>query len=271
MDRPPGTEEEQRPGPGKKVAKGCGCVTLVVALLVCGAGFVAPLTAGFDLLFGWVFFLADASRRVEPNPAAIATAAVILPLVALGVHSFAGWMHAHARPDAPPWRRRASLALVGAIVLSFTAGIGVVGVAHQVAWLATAPELLTDGNFRASREAVAIGALRTITAAQSLLREGDKDGDGRLEFGTLPQLQRAKLVDDVLGSGRKVRYLFEVCPSVTEPAARWFGTAVPEDERAGKRWFFVNHSGTIYFSTTGLPPVHRGTCEAPEGLRPIGS
>jgi len=271
MGRPPGTEEAERPSLGKQVARGCGCGALVVTLLVCGAGFMFPLTAGFDLLFGWVFFLAEASKRVEPNPAAIATAAVILPLVALGVHSFAGWMHAHARPDAPPWRRRASLALVGAIVLSFTAGIGVVGVAHQVAWLATAPELLTDGNSRGSREAAAIGALRSITIAQSHFCEGDKDGDGRLEFGSLPQLHRAKLVDDVLGSGRKARYLFDVCPSVTEPGARWFGTAVPEDERAGKRWFFVNHSGTIYFSTTGLSPVHRGTCEAPEGLRPIGS
>src|SRR5262245_17620163 len=78
---------------------------------------------------------------------------------------------------------------------------------------------------KASNEAAAIGAMRTLTTAQALFREGDKDKDTILDYsdalgpqGTAGTLSNVGLVDGVLGSGTKQGYLFAI---VTADAFTW--------------------------------------------------
>lgn len=101
-----------------------------------------------------------------------------------------------------------------------------------------------------SNEAAAIGALRTITTAQALFREGDKDRDGIYNYAaSLDVLGRANLIDVVLRTGRKQGYVFRI---VTGDGFKWSADAVPETPgKTGNRSFFVDESGVIRFATEG--------------------
>ena len=104
---------------------------------------------------------------------------------------------------------------------------------------------------KGSNEAAAIGALRTISTAQSLYREGDKDGNGTFDYATsTAQLfSNGNLVDSVLGAGTKQGYLFSINSA---DQFVWSARANPQAPRkSGDRYFFVDESGVIRFSTTG--------------------
>ena len=118
----------------------------------------------------------------------------------------------------------------------------------------------------------AIGALRTITAAQSLFREGDKDEDGVLDYGNLRELSEAQLIDLLLGSGKKQGYRFAVYPSSTTPEFLWFATAAPlEPGVTGERYFCTNHAGVTYYTTAAPIRFDPRTCEVPtDQVLPVG-
>jgi prepilin-type N-terminal cleavage/methylation domain-containing protein len=107
---------------------------------------------------------------------------------------------------------------------------------------------------KGSNEAAAIGALRTMTTAQALFREGDKDKDTVLNYatavgpqGTANTLSNTGLVDGVLGSGTKQGYLFKI---VTADPFTWSAQASPASPgKSGDRYFFVDESGVIRFAT----------------------
>jgi prepilin-type N-terminal cleavage/methylation domain-containing protein len=108
---------------------------------------------------------------------------------------------------------------------------------------------------KGSNEAAAIGALRTISTAQSLYREGDKDGNGVFDYASsLAQLASAGgLIDSVLGGGVKQGYLFTMTSS---SRFEWSARANPASHRkSGDRSFFVDESGVIRFSTTTTASV----------------
>ena len=114
---------------------------------------------------------------------------------------------------------------------------------------------------KGSNEAAAIGALRTISTAQSLFREGDKDGNGVFDYATtLANLfSRGNLVDQVLGNGTKQGYVFEV---IAANNFEWSARADPASpKKSGDRYFFVDESGVIRFSTS---------TQAGSGSSPIG-
>jgi type IV pilus assembly protein PilA len=102
---------------------------------------------------------------------------------------------------------------------------------------------------KGSNEAAAIGALRTLTTAQALFREGDKDKDTTLDYATsLTELESTKLIDGVLGKGQKQGYNFVVAGA---DQFTWSCTAGPASPgKSGDRYFFVDESGVIRFSTT---------------------
>src|SRR5262245_17139525 len=76
-------------------------------------------------------------------------------------------------------------------------------------------------------ETAAIGALKTITNAQSMFREGDKDGNGSLDYGTITLLSNTQVIDSILGVGTRQGYLFRTGPSTSTPEFLWFATANP--------------------------------------------
>lgn len=106
-------------------------------------------------------------------------------------------------------------------------------------------------------EAAAIGALKTLNTAQTLFREGDKDGDQTLDYGSLGELMDTKMIDDVLGSGTKQGYHFAAAAgdedaggSDTEGEFTWYGFADPASlGTTGDRYFGTNQSGVIYYTT----------------------
>ncbi|MGE0706513.1 MAG: hypothetical protein AB7N76_17665 [Planctomycetota bacterium] len=102
---------------------------------------------------------------------------------------------------------------------------------------------------RYGNEAAAIGALKTISTAQLLFREGDKDQNGVLDYADgLEALGKCRLIDSVLASGEKNGYRFAVACASKAPEFQWMAVASPLDPKQGGRHFAVNQAGVIYYS-----------------------
>lgn len=115
--------------------------------------------------------------------------------------------------------------------------------------------------------ASAISALRTLAVAQTLFREGDRDGDGVLDYAaSLAELGQAQLIDEALASGTKHGYRFEVRRSSEHPEFMWAATASPVEP--GGRSLFTNHSGVIWWAPDGPRPLD-DRCEPPPGASPV--
>lgn len=119
-------------------------------------------------------------------------------------------------------------------------------------------------------ESRAIGSLKAISAAQSLYREGDKDCDGVLDYGNLTQLGEASLIDSALASGTKQGYRFRSLPGPA-PQFTWWAFAVPTRPGCtGDRAFYTNHTGVIFYTSSGSPIGPKGVAVVASHLRPIG-
>lgn len=150
-------------------------------------------------------------------------------------------------------------------VIAFCVGALVVGLLCMVGGLAVVlgPRLVA-GSKRENEEA-AISGLRAIEVAQALFREGDRDRDGRPDFGDLQELKDAMCVGAVLGSGTKDGYVFQVAVSPTSPESLWMATATPvAPGRTGDRYFMIDHQGVIDYSTIA-PFAITPDCAAPAG------
>jgi prepilin-type N-terminal cleavage/methylation domain-containing protein len=105
----------------------------------------------------------------------------------------------------------------------------------------------------ASNESAAIGALRTLSSAQSTFQSSsalDVDTDGTGEFGTMVLLSNATppYVDEVLGGGQKSGYNFTI--TLTGPAnvdeVSWVAQANPVAYNStGNRTFYIDESGVL--------------------------
>lgn len=107
---------------------------LLLALLI-GFALIAAATdfeVSFALVFGWIPFLVRVLPRVAVDRPSVAVGIAALILFTLGVH-LAGrrWLR---------WRFGRSVGMTAGVGLLFAAGIAVVGMTHQVGWLATSPE-----------------------------------------------------------------------------------------------------------------------------------
>lgn len=151
-------------------------------------------------------------------------------------------------------------------------GLGFIGGAVLLvifALLAAAPMALRAGR-QPDRGSLAIGALRTLTTAETLYRQRDTDGDGRYVYGSLAELGAAGLIGPELAAGRRTGYVFklEVVPGAAEK--RWWAVARPERPGVdGDRVFFVNQDGTIWFGLKDVE-VDPATGAVPAGMSAIG-
>lgn len=98
-----------------------------------------------------------------------------------------------------------------------------------------------------SNEMSAASNLKQLGTAQCLFYEGDKDGDGAPDFGTLAEVSASTLVDAVLGTGTKQGYLY-AC-QVTPDGRGFLATAAPAAPgRTGRRWFAIDGRGVVHES-----------------------
>ena len=149
------------------------------------------------------------------------------------------------------WQAPRSGLSTGMIVLIVVliGGCGLFGFMGVVAAIAI-PNLIEARKH--GNEAAAIGALKTMGTAQSLFREGDKEGDEVFDYASLRELSDANLIDGILGSGTKQGYVFTCDASPTTPEFLWTATASPAvPETTGDRYFGTNQSGVIFYSLSG--------------------
>ena len=133
----------------------------------------------------------------------------------------------------------------------------------------------------ASNESSAIGALRTLSSAQSSFQSSagtDVDTDGTGEFAGLAQMSGATppYIDEVLGQGQKSGYFFTVTTSGTANTdeVQWAAQANPVSfGQSGNRSFYVDESGVLRGSDIGGGAATRVLASPPAGgnFPPIGN
>ena len=132
-----------------------GCAAAIAAgllLLLAFAGLQAPIEAAFFLVIGWALFLGRVLPELTVSWQGVATALVALVLFVVGFQRLATWWvtTAHRSEEYTPnfdWKWGWTLIVTAAVVLSFVAGIAVVGATHQLVWMATSDKPLAENSW----------------------------------------------------------------------------------------------------------------------------
>jgi hypothetical protein len=130
---------------------------------------------------------------------------------------------------------------------------------------------------RAVADHMAVQDLKTISTAEYMFATGDEDGDGRADYGTLPELARAKLLDEQLGAGHAHGFDYSIAVVGSGDVPRFVATASPGTpsvvwgeghSQYGERWFAMDETGKIAHSWTGPVVLEDGRVPATSPPRP---
>jgi prepilin-type N-terminal cleavage/methylation domain-containing protein len=177
-------------------------IAVLVALL--SNQMLWPLQVLWYLVAGWAYFFGRNVPRAEPRLEAVVTGLVALLVLTAAVHLLL------RRGLGSAWRFRETAAVVGVVVLTFTAGVAAVGVTHQAAWLATSdqPRTQVEAPHRFARNAlqsqnnlrnfgVAFENYEKFDPSHALPPTTGFDAHGRLMHGwqthLLPYVEQEKL------------------------------------------------------------------------------
>ena len=291
---------------------------IAVGLAILGAAF-SFLCIGLTILveiplvlvFGWIYFLLKTLPNVQPDWSAVGLALITLALLIAGIHS-AGRRWANGRAITPDgsldsvaankhpqfvWKARWTASVVIALLLTFTAGISVVGVVHQAVWMMTGEERMIasssfqfGGRVRSGNhlKSIGIGLHNYADTNDSLPSGGTIDADGRPLHSAmtmiLPFVEQQALFGNIdlqqPWNGDRNRKVFaSVVPIYQFPS--W----VPNPELAARLldapgFALSNYAGNIRLLRLGrsmrLTDISDGTSntilfgEVNEGLRPWG-
>jgi hypothetical protein len=152
------------------IAAVLGCLALIVVVI----GVTLSTEAAFALVFGWISFLGRAMQRVRVDLPAVALGAVALVLFTVGVHWVGrAWRRASlGHVSGAGWRWRWSATVVATVFLLFAAGICLVGLVHQISWLATDPEPLLFDSVRILQPSQTPLNLRFVTCGLHNYHDG---------------------------------------------------------------------------------------------------
>jgi prepilin-type processing-associated H-X9-DG protein len=135
-------------------------VVTIGLVILCCMGLLAPVDFFVAVTFGWIWYLARTIPEIQIARSGLATAAVCLILLVVGLQYFLGWLYRELRnPDSDPkagdsrWKWRWTLGLVAGVILLFSAGTATVGVTHQLGWLISSRELLFVSDLGGARNA----------------------------------------------------------------------------------------------------------------------
>ncbi|MCZ6689388.1 MAG: type II secretion system protein [Planctomycetota bacterium] len=102
---------------------------------------------------------------------------------------------------------------------------------------------------KAENERSVMTSLRSIASCQTQFREGDREGDGFLDYATsLKELSQVGLIDNVLGGGVMSGYVFTLSGSTFV----WRCFATPISDRTGNRHFIIRTDGVVYSAPSGV-------------------
>jgi prepilin-type processing-associated H-X9-DG protein len=175
--------------------KALGAV-LIVAFLV--AAILTGFEGGVSLLTGWIPFLGRALTRLSPDWPSILVGGLAFAMFAICIHALGFSMR---RPAVGPrWRIRWTISIVVLVIVLFAAGIAVIGMVHQTAWLARSDALHAPTLAGSFSGAGSVNKLKEIGLAmnahqdayKSLPKGGTFDQDGGMlhswETQLLPDL-----------------------------------------------------------------------------------
>lgn len=164
------------------------CAAVVVPLVLYiwyGAHHSGQVVA--ELMFGWIGFL----WRVVPQLTVRWDGLVIFGIGLAGMvllsHSLLRWLTSELRkgaePPPPAWRFRSTVALVGLILVMFIAGVSMIGVVHQSAWLVQSDEPLFGealgnpygGAVRIDLKVLGLGVHNSIYSYDTLPTQWDRE------------------------------------------------------------------------------------------------
>jgi hypothetical protein len=130
---------------------------LAVGLMM--AGMFVPFQLVAYTLFGWLLFICRVLPVVQYDYSGILTGSLACLLFAVGLHLFLKWLYGASsvdvsratqpealRPVQRRWQIRWTASIVVLVLVMFVAGISVVGVAHQLIWLATSKQPFISRN-----------------------------------------------------------------------------------------------------------------------------
>ncbi|MDH3717220.1 MAG: DUF1559 domain-containing protein [Planctomycetota bacterium] len=127
-----------------------GTLFLILLMLSCLGLSLWPIELLIYLAVGWLLFIGRVGPQITASLSGIATGIVALALFAVGSHWMFKWFYAarHSASETKPlrvWSARWTAVIVCAVVLIFVAGTAMVGIAHQVVWLATSDAPFLEG------------------------------------------------------------------------------------------------------------------------------
>lgn len=155
-------------------------------------------------------------------------------------------------------------------MVAVPAAVALLQVKDEAAFKATFVELvnalLSQANAaRGGGGELVVQQLRQLSMAQTLFREGDKEQDGVLDYGTLEELTQQGLIYDEVAA----THVIEVRPSQANPEFLWCARAWATETGPSGPMLFTNQSGVVW-ECDGPVELTDG-CEQPEGAAPYGS
>ncbi|MBA4106434.1 MAG: hypothetical protein C0485_11805 [Pirellula sp.] len=129
----------------------------VVAITLAVVGYYATTEAVAALLFGWLSFFARVIPQVRVYWPSVILGLTAFVMFTVGLHWFLTHLlspstaRSNSEPASQRWRFRWTAAAVSMVIVAFAAGISLVGVVHQVGWLANSQEPLLGEALEYSR------------------------------------------------------------------------------------------------------------------------
>src|SRR5690606_40203690 len=99
-------------------------------------GFLLPFDVAWRLASGWVTYPLKVAGDIRIEWSSVIVAVVATALFTGGLHlTLTRWR---------PWKLRQTVGIVFALLFAFLAGTSLIGIAHQLTWLATSDQPLTS-------------------------------------------------------------------------------------------------------------------------------
>lgn len=110
-----------------------------------------------------------------------------------------------------------------------------------------APSPLAIPRSEEEREATAVGSLRALEVAQLVYRDG-RAGKGC--FASVEKLRAAKLLPNLLGTGRRLGWTFRGGPATRDPKSRFWLLAAPLGPEVSKKTLYLDVDGKVLAGPT---------------------